>query len=70
MKLTPWFSGCHEPARSGVYEREFPHAVLYSKWNGKEWKTGAFKPSTARRRSVRSLQQHSIRWRGLAEKPE
>lgn len=68
--LTPWYRGSIKPTRPGVYQREFPHCALYAEWTGYQWLIAARSPRTATKERLVSMQQDSIRWRGLAEKPQ
>ena len=64
---TPWFPATVRPIHPGVYEREFPHRVLYSEWTGHQWLIAASTPNKATRQREVSQQQAEdggVRWRG------
>lgn len=67
LDRTPWFPATVKPAHAGVYEREFPHRVLYAEWTGHQWLIAASTPSKAVRQREVSQQQADeggVRWRG------
>jgi hypothetical protein len=72
--LTPWFDGSVKPARSGVYQREWPVSVMFAEWTGYQWMRAAYTAAAAKRQTEISFQQPdggngTVRWRGLAQKP-
>lgn len=71
-KLTPWFPGDVNPARIGVYEKDFGCANDYQYWDGSRWHYGDNTPEkTVKKLTVRSAAfiPSSRPWRGLAVKP-
>lgn len=67
-KRTPWFNGNVQPARIGVYERQYPCGVYYNYWDGRYWHLGVRVPHMAAQQLRSSCQLLS--WRGLAQEPK
>ena len=69
-KLTPWFPGYVQPARPGVYMREYvPWGLCFSKFkDGKWYYPGWTEQSAASQPRLSDCQ--SAPWRGLAEEPK
>jgi hypothetical protein len=74
-KMTPWFGGDVKPIHVGVYEKR-PHddreihnySRLFSRWDGREWKTVCGEAHFADICIGRSFYQ-KYEWRGLADRP-
>ena len=70
-KLTDWISGNVKPVRVGVYQREYDSGdVAYSYWNGKFWSVYGATPEEAESWVDTPSTAQTLRWRGLARKPE
>ena len=69
MNTTYWYDGEQKPKGKGVYERLYPHAVLYSYWSGKKWSLSFDTPEAAFDcRRMTSVNQNKP-WRGLTQQP-
>ena len=71
-KLTPWFPASAEPARVGVYEKQF-ECKGYQFWDGKRWHYGSDTPERTRKEWLASKDgaiPNARRWRGLASDPK
>lgn len=73
MKLTLYYPGNVEPARSGVYERKYPanyfmrgQSNRFCYWNGIRWHGAKLTPGEAFACRYASARQ-SLPWRGVAK---
>ena len=71
-KLTPWFPGDVKPVRPGVYQRLLDpdttyQEIVFSRFDGVAWFTGADSCELALCRIAESPFQHSVKWRGLTK---
>lgn len=65
---TDWFDGSEKPVNVGVYEREYPARVMFSKWDGVRWFWPRNSPEEAAAETILSAQQphpECLRWRGI-----
>jgi hypothetical protein len=67
-ELTPWFGEADRPARTGVYQRNFP-AGPYSRWDGQQWLQDRANVATAAVQTKPSRYQEAP-WRGLVDASE
>lgn len=65
-RATTWLEGDTRPARSGVYQRQYP-AGPYSFWDGQTWHADAASPEEAATLAEPSMRQSCL-WRGLVQK--
>jgi hypothetical protein len=70
QKLTPWFPADIEPARNGVYERDWDDGSSnYARWHNGVWGQSYCRPELAVLRPFYSSNA-VLPWRGLAEQPK
>lgn len=73
MKLTAWYSGDQNPARKGVYQRDFSHVsgskndFRYSHWDGGGWRLSQGTAKGAAERGLIYSGFQNLSWRGVAE---
>jgi hypothetical protein len=68
-KLTQWYPGTIKPAREGVYQKQLPTSIVYSRWWGGKWRALAMLADDAARQTQESAFAGRP-WRGLAEEPK
>lgn len=70
-RLTKWFGPDVKPTIKGVYNTgigENEHG--YQFWNGAQWGFRSLSPDAADQLKREKSCLQSVKWRGLAEKPE
>jgi hypothetical protein len=63
--LTEWYPGDIKPIRIGIYQRKRNGIVIYSFWDGKEWKAGGETIRDALRMKVWIAVYQDAEWRGV-----
>lgn len=66
LERTEWFRNGVQPARPGVYERDYGNGfVLFSEWTGWSWLEPARTPRKAARQWLVNWNRGTVVWRGI-----
>ena len=70
QKMTPWFDGDVRPVHVGMYLRKYLDAVLFCRWNGRQWFLGYDgKNFDWAQKTKYTSHYQCLPWRGLSKEP-